>query len=369
MTTSGRGSYFDGVTTTQHDVTVTLTTAAVRIMATDGRLLAEWPYSEIETLSAPDGVLRLGWTRNAKLARLEIRDPQLAGAIDAMAITVDHSGKAARRSRTKVVVWTVAAMASLFVLAVFLVPEIATRLAPLVPYAVERHVGDALDPQIRDMLDTRHVGAGFECGRGAGEEAGRAAFEKMIAKLEQSGALPFTLRAAVVRRSDANAITLPGGYIYVFQGLIEQSKTPDELAGVIAHEFGHVAHRDGTRSVLQGAGLSFLFGMLLGDFVGGGAVILAARVLLQSNYSRGVEASADAYSVALMQMVGGDPRALGRILSRIDGSTHSVPKILLDHPDTQSRVTAIDALAGNGSPRALISDEEWAALRRICSST
>ena len=121
--------------------------------------------------------------------------------------------------------------------------------------------------------------------------------------------------------------------------------------------------------MLQGAGLSFLFGMMLGDFVGGGAVILAARVLLQSNYSRGVEASADAYSVALMQMVGGDPRALGRILSRIDGSTHSVPKILLDHPDTQSRVTAIDALAGSTAARAIISDDDWAALRRICSST
>src|SRR5438132_6963374 len=177
MTTSGRGIFFDGVTTAQHDVVVTLTTAAVRLTATDGRLLAEWPYSEIETLSAPDGVLRLGWTRNAKLARLEIRDPQLAGAIDGLAITVDHSGKAAHRSRTKVAVWTVAAMASLFILAVFLVPEIATRLAPLVPYAVERHVGDALDPQIRDMLDARHAGTGFECGRSEGEQAGRAAFE------------------------------------------------------------------------------------------------------------------------------------------------------------------------------------------------
>ena len=70
----------------------------------------------------------------------------------------------------------------------------------------------------------------------------------------------------------------------------------------------------------------------------------------------------------LMQMVGGDPRALGRILSRIDGSTHSVPKILLDHPDTQSRVTAIDALAGSTAARAIISDDDWAALRRICST-
>src|SRR5439155_14442214 len=119
MTTSGRGIFFDGVTTAQHDVVVTLTTAAVRLTATDGRLLAEWPYSEIETLSAPDGVLRLGWTRSAALARLEIRDPQLAAAIDDLSITIDRSGRAERRSRTKVVLWIIAATASLSAVAIF----------------------------------------------------------------------------------------------------------------------------------------------------------------------------------------------------------------------------------------------------------
>ena len=39
-----------------------------------------------------------------------------------------------------------------------------------------------------------------------------------------------------MRRSDANAITLPGGYIFVFKGLLDKAETPDELAGVIAHE-------------------------------------------------------------------------------------------------------------------------------------
>ena len=106
--------------------------------------------------------------------------------------------------------------------------------------------------------------------------------------------MPVPLKVQVVRRPEANAIALPGGYIYVFQGLVDRAKEPDELAGVIAHEIGHVAHRDGTRSVLQGAGLSLLFGMLLGDFVGGGAVVLAARTILQTSYTREVETAADA---------------------------------------------------------------------------
>ena len=101
----------------------------------------------------------------------------------------------------------------------------------------------------------------------------------------------------MVRRSDFNAFALPGGHIYVFQGLIDRAQSPDELAGVLAHEIGHVAHRDGTRTVLQTAGLSFLFGMMLGDFFGGGAVVIAAKTVLRSSYSRRVEAAADTYSV------------------------------------------------------------------------
>ena len=88
---------------------------------------------------------------------------------------------------------------------------------------------------------------------------------------------------------------------------------------MLAHEIGHVAHRDGTRTVLQTAGLSFLFGMMLGDFVGGGAVVIAAKTVLRSSYSRRVEAAADAYSVAVMRQAGGDPRALATILARVIG--------------------------------------------------
>ena len=104
---------------------------------------------------------------------------------------------------------------------------------------------------------------------------------------------------------------MPGGHIYVYQGLLTKAENPDQLAGVIAHEMGHVAHRDGTRSVLQAAGLSLLFGTLLGDFVGGSAVVIAAKTMIQSSYSREVEMAADTFSVGVMRRAGGDARALG----------------------------------------------------------
>ena len=365
----GPAVFFDGANTARHEVLVDLAPDALSVLDREGRVLAEWPYDELETLSSPDGVLRLGRAENPVLARLEIRDPQLAAAIDERSEPVDRSGRIDRRLRKKVILWSIAATASLLLLAVVGVPLIATELTPIIPYAIERKLGAAVDAQARAMLDSRHIGAAFECGNSERERIGHATFDKLMQQLESGASLPLPLQVAVVRRPEPNAITLPGGHIYVFEGLIDKARTPDELAAVVAHEIGHVAHRDGTRSVLEGAGLSLLFGMLLGDFVGGGAVVFAGKTVLQTSYSRGVEAAADGYGVALMSKIGGDPRALGSILTRIAGTTHPGPKILSDHPETRDRVAAIEAMAVSGARRPLLNESEWASLKRICASS
>jgi Zn-dependent protease with chaperone function len=136
---------------------------------------------------------------------------------------------------------------------------------------------------------------------------------------------------------------------------------------VLAHEMGHIAHRDGTRIVLQTAGLSFLFGMMLGDFVGGGAVVIAARTVLKSSYSRRAEAAADDYSVALMAKAGGDPHALAAILGRIASDREHGLKILLDHPETRARIAAIDAVPASVAAQPLLDAADWAALKQICA--
>jgi Zn-dependent protease with chaperone function len=283
---SGRAIYFDGTCSARNDVVVEAGTAGLQIFSSDRHLLDEWLYAELRRQAAPDGVLRLGRNGETLLARLEVRDATLASAIEDRAVTLDRGGAAERRLRRKVVILSLAAVVSLIFTAVIGVPVLATRLTPLVPTSVEQKLGKAVDSQIRATLDTKHLGAAFVCDAGANGAAGRAALDKLVDRLKTAAALPYSLQVDVVRRADFNAFALPGGHIYVFQGLIDRAQSPDELAGVLAHEMGHVAHRDGTRTVLQAAGLSFLFGMMLGDFVGGGAVVIAAKTVLRSSYSR-----------------------------------------------------------------------------------
>jgi len=361
-------TFFDGVTSARHAVTVEAAPEALRIRGADGAAIDEWPYGDLRALSAPDDVLRLGRAGSPVLARLEIREPALIAEIDRRADTLDRSGSTERRTRKRVILWSLAAMASLVLVAIFGVPALSDRIAPLIPLSLEHRLGLAMDQQVRAILDNRKSDKPFECGLADAEKPGRAALDAMVGRLEAAAALAIPLKAVVVRRREANAIALPGGHIYVFEGLVTRSRSPDELAGVIAHEIGHVAHRDGTRSLLQSAGLSFLFGMLLGDFTGGGVVVIAARTVVQSAYSREVEAAADLYGVRLMARIGGDARAFAAILDRIAGAIEPGVKIIADHPQTKDRVAAIIAAvaAQPAALQPLLAPPQWAALKRIC---
>jgi predicted Zn-dependent protease len=361
---SGTGIFFDGNTSARQEVTVEATPAALVIRSPDGQQVAQWPYGELDQVLSLDQVLRLSHGRES-LARLEVRDPALAAAIDDMALTVDRTGTVQRRMSMKVAALVVVAVASLGSMALFALPALATRLTPLLPFEVERKLGQAVDAQLRSTLG--NGSANLECGQAEGEKPGRAALSALIGRLEAEAALSVPLRAGVIRRKEANAIALPGGQIYVFEGLIAKAATPDELAGVISHEIGHIAHRDGVKAVLETAGLSFLFGMLFGDFVGGGAIVVSARTVLQSSYSREAEASADAYGVALMNKTGGNAESLGTLLSRIDDLHGAGPALLRDHPQTADRVAAIRSLAKPGAGRPLLDSAQWAALKNICA--
>ena len=88
--------------------------------------------------------------------------------------------------------------------------------------------------------------------------------------------------------------------------------------------------------------------------------------MLQSSYSRDTERAADGYSVDLMSRAGGDPRALGVMLTRIDGANHPGTDLVNDHPTTKERVAAINAAPRPASLKTLLGSDEWAALKRIC---
>jgi predicted Zn-dependent protease len=122
----------------------------------------------------------------------------------------------------------------------------------------------------------------------------------------------------VLNSPQINAFALPGGYVYVTRGLMALASNEAELAGVIAHEIGHVTGRHTAQryssSILAG-GLSMAAGIFLGSAAGDFANF-AGHAALQS-YSRGQEFEADSLGVRYLSRTNYDTRAMASFLSKL----------------------------------------------------
>jgi len=170
----------------------------------------------------------------------------------------------------------------------------------------------------------------------------------------------------VLRSPVPNAFALPGGRVYVLSTLLDRAQSPDELAGVLAHEFGHVSHRDGLRRLIRDGGTAFLVGLLFGDVSGAGAALFATRSLLSAAYARDIEAGADGFAITVMHRLGRPTAPLGDLLQRLTGPGDGQLSLLRDHPLTPDRVRRLQQEDTAPTGPDLLNPAEWQALRKIC---
>jgi len=156
--------------------------------------------------------------------------------------------------------------------------------------------------------------------------------------------VPFTIK--VIDGDEINAFALPGGFFYVYSGLILAADEEAELAGVMAHEIAHVAARHATRGMTR-ANIANLATMPL-IFVGGG-IGLAAREAASlampmsfMQFSRDFEAQADYLGLQYMYKAGYDPQAFIAFFEKIEAREKKKPgtmaKAFATHPQTPDRI-------------------------------
>ena len=343
--------FYDGTSNRKRAVTLRFGDALA--IVEDGAVVATWPYDDVRRA---DGAkrLRLFCTSALPLARLEIADSDAAAAVASRCPKLDAGRGDAQTGR--IVAWSLAAAVSIVLVTVYGIPLLADRLAPLVPFAVEKRIGEAVDRQAKAVF------GGDICAR----PDGQAAFDKMMAKIKDAGGFDAPLEAHVLSSSITNAYALPGGKIYLLDGLLQRARNVDEVAGVMAHELGHAQNRDGLRKIIQTGGSSFLIGLLFGDVTGGSAVLFAARSIANASYSREAESRADAFTVKAMNGLGRSPRPMGEFLVRIAGGG-KVATVIDSHPLSADRLERMkkDDRGVTGPP--ILTDAEWQALRQICA--
>lgn len=116
----------------------------------------------------------------------------------------------------------------------------------------------------------------------------------------------------------ANAFALPGGSIVFTDQIIKLSKNDDELAGVVAHEIGHVTHQHGLKQIYRVLGVGFMIAVIGGDSSQLIDEVVTQAALVQNfSYTRQFEEQADKNSVELMSKLNRDPYAFVNLLDRI----------------------------------------------------
>lgn len=198
-----------------------------------------------------------------------------------------------------------------------------------------------------------------------GPQASHAALAKLVKRiypLKNDDDL-FSLKVQVLRDESINAFATLGGNIYVHEALIDAASTPDELAGILAHEIEHVR----LRHILQGVivrfatfeGLKFL---LSGDPVGVSAE--TASTFLHMSFTKSEEAQADSEGLKRLLLSEISVNGIYHFFKRME-SQSDLTALLSDHPSDHSRLSKLKPYLDKAS-KEILSTKEWESLKQIC---
>jgi len=184
-------------------------------------------------------------------------------------------------------------------------------------------------------------------------------------RLETAADLPLPIKLTIIESSTLNAFATVGGYVFITTGLLEQADKEEEVAGVLAHEFGHVGHRHVAKSIEKEKYLTWatvaamMLAILAPDPNAKMALMatgLGAGQSVALKFSRENEHEADMAGVATAEKAGYSGIGSAEFLKKIRTSDEkNVPQYLLTHPYSDDRVIDIEDRAKK-PPRTTVDD-------------
>ena len=228
-------------------------------------------------------------------------------------------------------------------------PHAARRL----PWSVERWLGRVVDAATPGRL----------C-HGAPPGGADQALDLLVRRIYPlvPGDERVTITVEVMHGDVVNAFATLGGHIFVLDGLLRQARSPEELAGVLAHEIEHVR----SRHIIQGVGVNLLTLIAVqAAFPQGGQIDpRIAHQFLTLHFSRQAEAEADELGLQRLRAALVDAGAFAQFFARA-GSLPAPPPFLSNHPSNASRAEMAARFAGYAA-RPVLDDGQWKALVNIC---
>jgi predicted Zn-dependent protease len=174
----------------------------------------------------------------------------------------------------------------------------------------------------------------------------------------------------VLDNEEINAFACPGGFIYIYKGLMKKLDNEAQLAGVLGHEVGHVVARHSMKRLQAAYGYSILMEVALGDKLSQTAqqLVNAAAGLILLGYGRDNEYEADNNGILYAKKAGYNPKGMIQVFEKFKQMEGNPPntfeKLLMSHPPAADRINngnkQIQKIGGTSLP---LKENEYAAIK------
>jgi beta-barrel assembly-enhancing protease len=328
--------------------------AGLSIKGADGVQLAFWNYEDLLPAApiakgAADALLRHSQTPRATLF---VRGAGIGKALIARAPRTAQSFQRFKIVRLSLIVTAVAAVAGLALL--FGRVSASKTVAALIPAEAANRLGQQSIEMFGPIAPA------------CINQPGNLALQRILDRLRAGGKYGSSFTLHIARSGIANAFALPGRHIVLLSGLVKQAKSPEEVAGVLAHEMGHGLERDPEALFVRSVGMQVLIQFLTGQS-GSQSPLTAGALLLQLRYSRQAEYEADSHAIEILRnaKISSQPTAGFFLRDQAKSSEGGLLSYLSTHPSSKNRA----ALFKSQPPypaEPIIGSKEWADAQAIC---
>lgn len=345
-----------GATATSTPVSVRLGVDGLDILESADGAARHWPYALLE----PSEPLRRGLddvvltSRGEPGATLFVSDQALIAGLAARARRLGASSHRLRWLIPGLVIGGLAMLAAGLLYAFNISP--AKSLAQLIPEKARASLGDTVLSSITQQHPV------------CTDSAGTAVLDRLVSRLAEGDSRVKAFHIKVVNWRLLNAFTLPGGNIILTRDIVEKTRGPDELAGVLAHEMGHAIERHPEAALIRALGLSAAAEIILGGQ--GGSVAQYGIALTQLSYSREAEREADNHAFRILKGARISPKGIAEFFKRMavftkEEKSSGYGDIFMTHPASADRAKLAEAQTAYQAEPAL-SDADWKTLQSIC---
>lgn len=355
------GRYLDGRTALAQTVRITIGTRGLQIAKPDRDTLW-WDYDEVRQTQGDYAGEQVRLERGAPFPEaLLVDDAGFLAAIHAIAPGRTAFHNPARRSLRLKLTLLAALGLPLLAAALYLwgIPAMAEALAGRVPVSWEEQLGRSAVGMLVSAEDRIEDPVCTDILEGIGD--------RLLEAVPSHG---YRFRYVMKKDRTINAFAAPGGFVVVHSALVGQSGSPEELAGVLAHEMQHVLKRHATKALFRDLSLQVLIAAWTGDASGLDVVLETAGDLGKLRFSRQAETEADLEGLRMLtaaRIAPGGMVAFLKSLEKMDlpeGLTY-----LSTHPRSEDRIRQLERLAAGMevAPVPLLPEVSWEDVKLRCA--